>query len=175
MEQPQPREPAGAAEELADDVLVLMVDEPLTLQGVGEVVVESTRLEWQVAYTVAIALDQDEDWLARTLGRPGGALREVRALCAHVGEGSSFGVALAGAAQRAADLLEDRATLVHSVAMWNVEDPAAPTRVWWHPRSDTEHVPTVGEMCEHAHAVRACSARFLLLGHDAIKWRSDQP
>ena len=106
-----------------------MVDEPETLRGVGEVVMESTRLEWQAAYVVAIALDHDEDWLAMTLGRTGQALRELRSLCELVSTESNFGQALDAAAAWTANLLEDRSKLVHSVAMWNTKDRAAPTRV----------------------------------------------
>lgn len=129
-----------------------MVDDPELLQAIGGMTVAATRLEFQLAYLVAVARDEDEPWLRKTLGTVGGPRRALAALVAEVRDDPDARP-LRRLQAEADSLLDDRAMLVHSVAMWDVSDIAAPAPIFWHPRSDQELAVSVSRVREAAHAL----------------------
>ena len=134
-----------------------VADDPELLQAIGELTLASSRLEFHLAYLVAVARDEDTDWLAATLGKVGEARRSLAELVKLVGADPAARPLVR--LRRDADaLLDDRSRLVHSVAMWDVSD-AVPAPVFWHPRSDTEATITAGQVREHAHDLGAVAAR----------------
>jgi hypothetical protein len=142
------------------------LDDPALLQAIREMTVEASRLEHHVAYVVAIARDEDEAWLSRTLGKPGGALDALASLARVVPADHQFAALLDRLLRDAKAVLRDRSVVVHSVGMLDVSDPAVPRPVWWHPRSDTEPELIVSSVRLLAHDLRRRAS---------VRWRCRTP
>ncbi len=61
-------------------------------------------------------------------------------------------------------LLDERSALVHSIAVWDVTDPARPAPVFWHPRTDSEATITVDQVRERAHQLRLAAVHAIDAG-----------
>ena len=132
--------------------LDLMTDDPELVQAIGSKMVAASRLEFQLAYLVAVARDEDEPWLRKALGAVGGPRRALAALVDEVRDDPDARP-LRRLQAEAERLLDDRSMLVHSVAVWDVSDTAVPAPIFWHPRSDEELTVSVSRVREAAHAL----------------------
>ena len=137
-------------------------------QAIGEVTVAAATLEYQLAYVVAVARGEDDDWLRRTLSIVGEARRQLAQLVDDAAPGR-FHDELRRLQRDARAVLDDRHVLVHSVAMLDRGDDGEVFWSFWHPKSDTEARIDPHQIRDHARDLGAVAARALGLTHLAAE------
>lgn len=138
--------------------------------AIGDLAIVSTKLEAFVAQFVALARNEDDEWVRTTLASTGGAVRQLRALAGDVDDpGLRAQIDRLVMDMRAA--LDARNKLIHSVAVVNVGDDGQLRSTFWHPRSDAEGPVDPGQITAQVGTTNAIGARVILLSKDANEWR----
>lgn len=147
------------------------------LRALGEVTAEASGLEWCLAYLLAYARNDDDEYIARLVSKPGqvrAALRKFRSDVENEhGHECSLSAGIASLDERASQALNQRNVLVHSIETIQLSQWSGAIELFLaNSRTGTPQHAPIDKLRRLVEEIRGVGGTALRMSTRIAQWRS---